>query len=103
MADANKVTPIPLDLSIKDWQRTKIENAMPSTDHSIPKNVPSPAIVKPPDPNSNIFHSTNSICTRCQANKSPATIQLQQRIALVFANYFLLIRKYLRLQLRRDH
>ena len=38
------VTLIPLDLST-EWQSVKIVNAMPSTDHSIAKDFPSPAIV----------------------------------------------------------
>ena len=63
MVKADKVAPIPLDLSIKEWQPIKIMNIMPSTDFPIPKNVPLPAIVKPHDPNSYDFYSTNSIRT----------------------------------------
>ena len=44
---------------------------MPSMDYPIPKDPPSPAIFKPPnpDPNSNNFHSTNSLHTRWTTKK----------------------------------
>ena len=60
---------------------------MPSTDYSILKDVPLPAIVKHPDPDLNTFHSTYSIHTSCKTNKPPETIQLQEQITPVFANY----------------
>ena len=46
------------------------------TDHLIPKDVPSPAIFKPPDPNSNVFQSMNFL----QTNNLLSTINLQQRV-----------------------
>ena len=55
MAKADKVIIILLELSIKEWQRIKITNDMPSTDYPIPKDVPSMAIVKHPNPNANVF------------------------------------------------
>ena len=39
--------------------------------YPIPKYVPWPAIVKPPDPNSNVFYSTNSIRTSWQPKILP--------------------------------
>ena len=80
MAEVDKVTLIPLDLSIKEWQWINITNDMPSTNYPIPKDVPSLAIVKPSDPNSNGFQSKNSLCTRWTKNK-PSSTNLQQRIA----------------------
>ena len=50
---------------------------MPSTGHPISKDVPSSAIVKPPDPNSNVFPSTSSLRT---TNNLPSTINLHQRV-----------------------
>ena len=53
MAESDKVTLIPLDLST-EWQPTKIANDMHCyTDYPIPKDVPLLAIFKPPDPDSN--------------------------------------------------
>ena len=69
-----KVTLIQMDLST-EWQPIKIANVMPSTYHPIPKDVPLLAIVKPSDPNSSVFHSTNSLRT---TNNLPSTINLQQ-------------------------
>ena len=49
MAESDKVTLIPLNLST-ECQPINIANDMPCyTDHPIPKYVPSPAIFKPPD------------------------------------------------------
>ena len=60
---------------------------MPSADYLIPKYVTSPAIVRPPDSNSNAFHSSDSIRTRWEQNKPPTTSQLPQRIDPVLADY----------------
>ena len=54
MTEADKVALISMDLYIKEVQPIKITNDMPSMDY-IYKDVPSPAIVKPPNPNSNGF------------------------------------------------
>ena len=84
MAEADKVTFIPLDLSTREWQRIKITNDMPSTDYLVPNDDPSPVMIKPPDPNSNSFQSMKSLCIRWITNK-PSLANLQQGVVPDFA------------------
>ena len=55
MAEADKVTLIPLNLSITEWQLNNIINNTLSTDYPIPKDAPSLVIAEPTDPKSNGF------------------------------------------------
>ena len=85
MAEADKVTLIPLDLSIKEWQWIKIISNMPTNYYPIPNDVSSLAIVQPPDPNSKGFRSTSSLRTRWTTDK-PFSTNLQLQIAPDFTN-----------------
>ena len=79
MAEAVRVIPIPLDLSIIEWQTSKIANAIPATDYPTPKDVPSLAVFKIPDLYSNVSHSINSPHNGCppksQENVDPGYVR----------------------------
>jgi len=85
MAEAVRLNSIPLDQSFIDLRLSRLVNAMPSTDYPTPKDIPSPAVFKPPDFRSSVSQSEHSPRTSWPPKRTTTT-SLCHRIAPAFDN-----------------